>query len=524
MPAPTTVAEFIELVQKSGVVDGPRLSAYVQNTDERSAPPADPAKFANLLIRDGILTDFQAEQILQGKWRRFTIGNYKVLEKLGSGGMGQVFLAEHKIMRRKVAVKVLPSAKAEDPSSLERFHREARAVAALDHPHLVRAFDIGQDDNLHYLVMEYVDGASLQEIVKKTGPLDPTRACYYVHRTAEGLQYAYEVAGLIHRDVKPANIMVDRQGVVKLLDMGLARFFNDEDDILTKKYDENILGTADYLSPEQVTDSHGVDIRADIYSLGATFYFLLTGKPPFPEGNVSQKLIAHQTRQPVSVRLLRPGVPEGVAAVLERMMMKDPAARYQTPAELAGALAPFVPATIPAPVEEELPKLCPAASSPSGPTPPSVPSGRWAIPQAVTRPTASAAAVAAAPVKGTDRPSSSPPPQRSSPASRPRPAAATAPPAPPPLPRRDANPFANMLAGAERPAQNVYATAAARASASVLPPAVAHQSPVTKSRGVWTTLVVGLVLLVGGTCVAWWLTRDPSETKPAADPPPARRP
>ena len=141
------------------------------------------------------------------------------------------------------------------PVGLERFYREARAVAALDHPNIVRAYDIDQDDNLHFLVMEYVDGSNLQDLVKKVGPLDPIRACHYIYGAAVGLQHAHEI-GLVHRDIKPGNILVDRTGVVKILDMGLARFFHDEDDILTKKYDENVLGTADYLAPEQALDSH----------------------------------------------------------------------------------------------------------------------------------------------------------------------------------------------------------------------------------------------------------------------------
>src|SRR5262249_16893527 len=155
-------------------------------------------------------------------------------------------------MRRRVALKVLPRAKADDPSSLERFYREARAVAALDHPNIVRAYDIDQEDKLHFLVMEYVDGASLQEIIKrKNAPMDPTRAAHYMRQSALGLQHAYEIAQIVHRDIKPGNVLIDRSGVVKVLDMGLARFFNDDEDILTKKYDENVLGTADYLAPEQ---------------------------------------------------------------------------------------------------------------------------------------------------------------------------------------------------------------------------------------------------------------------------------
>src|SRR3954470_21247217 len=321
MPAPASCNDFLELTSKSGVLEDKRLDAYLQK--KQGQLPEEPGKLAGVLVRDGLLTHFQAEQLMQGRWRRFTIGKYKVLERLGSGGMGSVYLCEHKLMRRRVAVKVLPTAKAADPSSLERFYREARAVAALDHPNIVHAYDIDQDESLHFLVMEYVDGASLQQLVKRSGPLDPVRAAHYVQQTALGLEHAH-AAGLVHRDIKPGNILVDRGGIVKVLDMGLARFFNDEEDILTKKYDENVLGTADYLAPEQALDSHGVDIRADIYSLGATFYFCLTGKTPFSEGTVAQKLIWHQTRQPKPVRSLRGDVSEGLAAVVDRMMAKDP--------------------------------------------------------------------------------------------------------------------------------------------------------------------------------------------------------
>src|SRR5216683_2849258 len=310
MPAPTSVEELIDLAKKSGVVEEKRLDAAIAKLRAAGTLPAEPGKLAGILVRDSLLTHFQAEQFLQGRWRRFTIGKYKVMEKLGSGGMGNVYLCEHKFMRRRAAVKVLPTAKANDPSSLERFYREARAVAALDHPNIVRAYDIDQEENLHFLVMEFVDGSSLQEIIKQSGPLDPIRSAHYVSQAALGLQHAHDVAGLVHRDIKPGNIIVDRSGTVKVLDLGLARFFHDEDDLLTQKYDENVLGTADYLAPEQALDSHSVDIRADIYSLGATLYFCLTGRTPFAEGTVAQKLIWHQTRQPKPIKSVRADVPD----------------------------------------------------------------------------------------------------------------------------------------------------------------------------------------------------------------------
>ena len=239
MPAPTTVAELIELIQKSGVTDAPRLAAYVDRLRGSDSLPAEPKTLADHLIRDGLLTRFQAEQILLGKWKRFTIGNYKVLERLGLGGMGQVYLCEHTTMRTKVAVKVLPTAKAKDESSKGRFKREARAVGQSCITPISFAFSTSTrnagPETLHYLVMEYVDRAeAFQEIVKRGGPLDPIRACHYIYHAALGLQYAYEIAELVHRDVKPGNIMVGRDGVVKLLDMGLARFFNDTEDNLAQ--------------------------------------------------------------------------------------------------------------------------------------------------------------------------------------------------------------------------------------------------------------------------------------------------
>jgi serine/threonine protein kinase len=369
MPAPNTADELLELIRKSGVIDEKRLAGHMDKLRADGAAPPGAAELAAALVRDGILTHFQAEQFLLGKWRRFTVGKYKVLERLGSGGMGSVYLCEHKVMRRRVAVKVLPTAKADDPAALERFYREAKAIAALDHPNIVRAYDIDQDDKLHFIVMEYVDGSSLQEIVKKNGAMDVLRATHYIRQSALGLQHAHEAAGLVHRDIKPGNILVDRNGVVKVLDMGLARFFHDEEDILTKKYDENVLGTADYLAPEQALDSHAVDIRADIYSLGATFYFCLAARTPFAEGTIAQKLIWHQTRQPKSVRSLRPEVPEGLTAVLDKMMAKDPGQRYQTPGEAADALAPWTQTPISPPPASEMPQLSPAAmgNGPDGP-------------------------------------------------------------------------------------------------------------------------------------------------------------
>jgi serine/threonine protein kinase len=361
MPAPATVDDLLKLIRKSGMIDEPRLDAYTERLRLSGPIPTDVRKLAGRMVRDGLLTYFQAEQFMLGKWRGFTIGKYKLLERVGFGGMGQVFLCEHMYMRRRVAIKVLPPAKAEEPAALGRFYREARAAAALDHPNIVRTHDIDQDGNLHFLVMEYVDGSSLLEIIKKKGPMAVERAAHYIWQSAQGLDHACRV-GVIHRDIKPGNILVDRGGASKILDMGLARFYHSDDDMLTKKYDEkSVLGTADYVAPEQTINSHDVDVRADIYSLGATFYYLLAGHPPFPEGTISQKLIAHQTRQPVPIRNVRAEVPAGLAAVVERMMAKSITERFQTPVEVCAALAPFLPAEMAPPPEDEMPVLSPAA-------------------------------------------------------------------------------------------------------------------------------------------------------------------
>lgn len=361
MPAPATIDDLTKLIRKSGMVDEPRLDAYLEKLRSAGSLVTDTKKIAGSMVKDGLLTYFQAEQFLLGKWRGFTIGKYKLLERIGFGGMGQVFLCEHLYMRRRVAIKVLPPAKAEEPAALGRFYREARAAAALDHPNIVRTHDIDQDGNLHFLVMEYVDGSSLLDIVKKVGRMDVGRAINCVWQSAQGLDHAYRV-GVIHRDIKPGNILIDRMGAAKILDMGLARFYHTDDDMLTLKYDEkSVLGTADYVAPEQTVNSHDVDIRADLYSLGATFYFLLAGHPPFPDGTIAQKLIAHQTKEPTPIRQLRPEVPEGVAAVLHKMLSKSVEDRYQRPDEVYEALLPFVDQNIAPPPEEEMPMLSPAA-------------------------------------------------------------------------------------------------------------------------------------------------------------------
>lgn len=369
MSAPSSVEELLQLIRKSGMVDEQKLSNYLQRRKLTRGLPADPRELADDLVTDGIITYFQSEQFLLGKWRGFTIGKFKLLERVGVGGMGQVFLCEHMFMKKRVAVKVLPPAKADQPAALGRFYREARAAGSLDHPNIVRTHDIDQDGNLHFIVMDYIDGPNLLDVVKKFGAMDVSRAVSYIRQAAQGLDYAFR-NHLIHRDIKPGNILIDRKGVARILDMGLARFINDHGDQLTIKYDDKIvLGTADYVAPEQVANSHSVDIRADIYALGATLYFMLAGHPPFPTGTVSQKLLWHRTKDATPIRQIRPDVPEGLAVVIGKMMAKDPKARYQTPAQVAAELEQYVTGPVALPTAEEMPLLSPAAMEGMGEAP-----------------------------------------------------------------------------------------------------------------------------------------------------------
>lgn len=352
MPPPTTTEEFLDVVRKSDVVDEERLTASLR----RGSLPGAPAKLAAQLVRDGVLTPFQAEQFVQGKWRKFILGQYRVLERLASRSTGSVYLAEHAVMQRRlVAIKILPAAMALDPAALERFYRGARALAAMHHPNVVLAFDVAQADDLHFLVMEYVDGCSLKEIVQRGGPLEVLRAAHYVRQAAFGLHQVHELH-IVHRHVKPSNVFLDRQGVVKFVDLSLAAFSREDDLTATA----SVIGTPDFLAPEQTTAGVWVDSRADVYSLGCTFYFCLTGRPPFAGGTVTEKLLRHQTRQPRPIGKLRPEVPAEIVAIVERMMARDVDARFQTAQEVIDALEPHTRTPIPPPPEDEMPRYCPA--------------------------------------------------------------------------------------------------------------------------------------------------------------------
>jgi putative intracellular protease/amidase/predicted Ser/Thr protein kinase len=273
---------------------------------------------------------------------------YRIIKALGSGGMGVVFQAEHRKMERPVALKVIHRDLLDHPSVIERFELEAKAAGKLSHPNIVAVHDADEAEGVHFLVMEYVEGISLAQVVEKRGPLPVLHVCNYIRQAALGLQHAFE-KGMVHRDIKPQNLMLTKNGQVKVLDLGLARLARERDKARKTKLEKSapasavglteagsILGTPDYIAPEQIEDSREVDIRADIYGLGCTMYFLLKGQPPFPTGSHYDKLRKHCKETPEP---LGGDVPAEISAIVVKMMAKNPADRFQTPGELAQALA-----------------------------------------------------------------------------------------------------------------------------------------------------------------------------------------
>ena len=279
---------------------------------------------------------------------------YRIVRVLGAGGMGTVFQAEHRIMDRPVALKVINRELTNDPEIVQRFRQEVRAAAKLSHPNIVTAHDAEQTGELHFLVMEYVEGVDLARYVKRKGPLAPSLVAHIGRQVAMGLEHAAR-QGMVHRDIKPQNLIITKSGRVQILDFGLARLGRKEPERDVSQSDGDslrksaaaltlagsILGTPDYIAPEQATDSRNADIRADIYSLGCTLYFLLTGRPPFPGGSVFNKLLAHQKKTPKPLAEIRPEVPDEIIDIVEKMMRRLPGDRYNSPAEAAKALLPL---------------------------------------------------------------------------------------------------------------------------------------------------------------------------------------
>jgi len=338
-----TIDDFLRVIRKSGLVDEPRLAAAVAAWPNPTQPV--PEGLVRALIDGGLLTQWQVDQLRKGRHKGFMLGKYRLLRLLGSGGMSSVYLAEHTTLKGLVAIKVLPVKRVDQTSYLARFEREAREAFRLNHPNVVRTLDLDTSGAIHFIAMEYVDGDDLHARVKQGGPLDVREAADFIRQAALGLQHAHE-EGLVHRDIKPANLIVDKRGTVKILDFGLALAGADEEAAsLTQTHDEKVLGTADYLAPEQARDSHIADRRSDIYALGCTLHYLLTGRAPFAKGSIAERIQAHLKKPPPNLLDERADVPPAIAELAFRMLEKHPDARPQSAQEIADALATWLAAT-----------------------------------------------------------------------------------------------------------------------------------------------------------------------------------
>ncbi|MGE3808472.1 MAG: response regulator [Gemmataceae bacterium] len=328
--------QFLENLKDSGLLsleDLWRIEAVAHEAPDGEA-------LARLLTDDQTITQFQAEAIRERKFHELIIGGYVVLDRIGAGGMGTVYRAKHRRMKRIVALKVLPTELTHSGTFLKRFEREVEAIARLAHPNIVMAFDAGEAEIGHFLVMEYVEGRDLHHMVRQWGPLPVWEAVGYIIQAAKALVYSH-YEGIIHRDIKPSNLMRDKSGIVKVADLGLARFHDcaaedTERSALTQT--GAVVGTIDYLPPEQAEDPGSADHRMDIYSLGCTLYYLLKGSPPFRGENTMAILLQHHQAPIPSLREACPDVPPCLEEVYRRMMAKKPAERYATMAEVVGAL------------------------------------------------------------------------------------------------------------------------------------------------------------------------------------------
>jgi serine/threonine-protein kinase len=365
-----SISSLLTALEESGSLKPSLLKEVVQDLQPRFR---EPRSLARELLQRGWLTPYQINQVFQGRGRELTLGPYVLLERLGEGGMGQVFKAFHRVLNRTVALKIIRKDRVESRDALRRFQREIEAAAKLSHPNIVAAYDAGEVGQRRYIALEYVPGIDLARLVKNSGPLPVAVACDYMRQAALGLQHAHE-RGLVHRDIKPSNLLVttsrSRQGemegetaVIKILDMGLARHADGDSSADPITEVQATLGTPDFMSPEQARDAHQTDIRSDLYSLGCTFYYLLTGQVPYPQAAPVEKLLKHWMEEPTPVEELRPEVPTDVADILRKLMAKRPEDRYQAPIELVAALS-NLPILNVAPTPLTAPRIQPRSDAP----------------------------------------------------------------------------------------------------------------------------------------------------------------
>jgi len=419
---------FLELVQKSGLVPADKLKQALSELSKLAAGKAvQIEQLSQFLISQGLITQWHYEKLLTGKFKGFFLGQYKLLSLLGTGGMSTVYLAEHSLSGQRRAIKVLPRARVNDKSYLDRFFREGRAAASLSHPNIVRIYDLANEEDVYYMVIEYVPGIDLHQKIQNEGPAKIEDALSYVGQAAEGLAHAH-ARSIVHRDIKPANLLLTSDGTLKILDLGLA-LVNEGRESLTLMHDEKVMGTADFLAPEQALNSHNVDARADIYSLGCTLYYLVTGQPPFAEGSIAQRIAMHQSRDPKPLRELRADCPPLVESLCQRMMKKSPADRIPSCEKLLQAIEVCRESLVP-PVTSASEQYLPSASA-----------------RQATRPVAALQSNPSTPAKQV------PVPVATVPGRQPlKPPATPTPPATPPVPAATARPAASPKAASAAPA------------------------------------------------------------------------
>lgn len=334
--------EFLKTVLRSGLLMKADLQTALANVPVANLQNAQ--AIADQFVQLGLLTQFQATKLLQGASVGLQLGPYRILTPIGKGGMGMVYLGLDMRSKQHVAIKVLsPTKKRQGERHLQRFKRELEIAKDLLHPHLIIAHDIGEDKerDLHYLVMEYIPGQSLYRLVMTQGVLSTARAAHLFSEVASALEYAHSQR-LIHRDLKPANIMVTPNDHAKVLDLGLAMMEGEPvEDAEVVGGKGHVVGTFDYIAPEQTRDASKVDPRADVYSLGCSLYFALTGRPPFPTGTSLDKIQAHRRQEPEPLQNLNPTVPEGFAALVRQFMAKQPEQRPASMAAVRGMLLPW---------------------------------------------------------------------------------------------------------------------------------------------------------------------------------------
>lgn len=336
----TTVSSFLSALRRSNLLTSEQMAAA-----NSIGSDSDAVATARDLVKRGWLTEWQARQILAGKSKLF-LGKYKLLDVLGQGGMGAVLKAESTTLGRPVALKVLTRGTSKSDVAEARFLREIRYAGRLNHPNIVRAIDADRVGERAFLVMEYVEGCDLKKVLKRDGAFGIDFACECVRQAATGLQHAHE-AGMVHRDIKPSNLLLTKDPqtggpVVKLLDLGLARFDQEKSTELSITQTGQIMGSPDYMAPEQAMNSRSADIRSDIYGLGVTLYQLLSDQLPFPGDNLMERLVARINQDAPPISSVRPDVPPVLVHIITRMLHRDPEQRFQTPVEVEAVLQSFV--------------------------------------------------------------------------------------------------------------------------------------------------------------------------------------